>query len=61
MQENRISSSRGGRKRDERQNGQDQDWQADYTDDWTESASDVLDPGAARGWVPGTAKDANAR
>ncbi|TQL66639.1 hypothetical protein FB381_0503 [Nocardioides albertanoniae] len=47
-----AGAGRGGRKKDSRQNGQDQDWQADYTDDWTETASDVLDPNASRGWVP---------
>jgi hypothetical protein len=45
------AGGRGGKK-DDKRNGQDQDWQADYTDDWTETASDVLDPGTARGWVP---------
>ncbi|MFD7073476.1 hypothetical protein ACFV9G_04635 [Nocardioides sp. NPDC059952] len=45
------AGGRGGKK-DEKRNGQDQDWQADYSDDWTETASDVLDPNAARGWTP---------
>lgn len=45
------AGGRGGKK-DDKRNGQDQDWQADYTDDWTETASDVLDPNAARGWTP---------
>lgn len=46
-----AGSGRGGKKRD--QNGsQNQEWEADYTDDWTETASDVLDPNASRGWVP---------
>ncbi|MFE3997703.1 hypothetical protein ACFX43_02740 [Nocardioides sp. YIM B13467] len=45
------AGGRGAKKRD--QNGtQNQEWEADYTDDWTETASDVLDPGASRGWVP---------
>lgn len=46
-----AGGGRGGKKRD--QNGsQNQEWEADYTDDWTETASDVLDPNASRGWVP---------
>ncbi|MEU4451326.1 hypothetical protein AB0F44_08345 [Nocardioides sp. NPDC023903] len=45
------AGGRGGKK-DGKRNGQDQDWQADYSDDWTETASDVLDPNAARGWTP---------
>jgi hypothetical protein len=45
------AGGRGGKK-DDKRNGQDQDWQADYSDDWTETASDVLDPNAARGWTP---------
>ncbi|MFE7224807.1 hypothetical protein ACFU7D_08500 [Nocardioides sp. NPDC057577] len=45
------AGGRGGKKRD--QNGsQNQEWEADYTDDWTETASDVLDPNASRGWAP---------
>ncbi|MFE6646561.1 hypothetical protein ACFVJS_08375 [Nocardioides sp. NPDC057772] len=45
-----AAGGRGGKKRD--QNGsQNQEWEADYTDDWTETASDVLDPNASRGWV----------
>ncbi|MFD4326037.1 hypothetical protein ACFWQC_15475 [Nocardioides sp. NPDC058538] len=45
------AGGRGAKKRD--QNGsQNQEWEADYTDDWTETASDVLDPNASRGWVP---------
>ncbi|NYI80352.1 hypothetical protein [Nocardioides panzhihuensis] len=48
-----AGSGRGGKKRD--QNGsQNQEWEADYTDDWTETASDVLDPNASRGWAPKT-------
>lgn len=46
-----AAGGRGGKK-DDKRNGQDQDWQADYTDDWTETASDVLDPNASRGWAP---------
>ncbi|NGN92360.1 hypothetical protein G5C66_06340 [Nocardioides sp. KC13] len=46
-----AAAGRGGKKRD--QNGsQSQEWEADYTEDWTETASDVLDPNASRGWVP---------
>ncbi|MER6973346.1 hypothetical protein ABT304_19950 [Nocardioides sp. NPDC000445] len=46
-----AAGGRGAKKRD--QNGsQNQEWEADYTDDWTETASDVLDPNASRGWVP---------
>ncbi|MER7558670.1 hypothetical protein ABTZ46_17120 [Nocardioides sp. NPDC126508] len=46
-----AAGGRGGKKRD--QNGsQSQEWEADYTDDWTETASDVLDPNASRGWAP---------
>jgi hypothetical protein len=46
-----AAGGRGAKKRD--QNGsQNQEWEADYTDDWTETASDVLDPIASRGWVP---------
>ncbi|MGH3351372.1 MAG: hypothetical protein ACRDPS_11960 [Nocardioides sp.] len=30
------AGGRGGRKKDDQQNSQDQDWQADYTDDWTD-------------------------
>lgn len=52
-----AGGGRGGKKRD--QNGsQNQEWEADYTDDWTETASDVLDPGASRGWVPNTVQGA---
>lgn len=52
-----AAGGRGAKKRD--QNGsQNQEWEADYTDDWTESASDVLDPNASRGWVP-KASDSN--
>lgn len=59
------AGGRGGKK-DDKRNGQDQDWQADYTDDWTETASDVLDPETARGWAqnppPGAdSRDANKR
>ncbi|MGY0387747.1 hypothetical protein ACWZJV_12315 [Nocardioides sp. WG-D5] len=58
------AGGRGGKK-DNRRNGQDQDWQADYSDDWTESASDVLDPNASRGWTPsapqGDETDKNGR
>jgi hypothetical protein len=50
------AGGRGGKK-DDKRNGQDQDWQADYSDDWTETASDVLDPGASRGWVPNAQGD----
>ncbi|MDR7312656.1 hypothetical protein J2S40_003714 [Nocardioides luteus] len=51
-----VGGRRGGKKRDE--NGsQNQEWAADYTDDWTETASDVLDPGASRGWVPNPPAD----
>jgi hypothetical protein len=46
-----AAGRRGAKKRDE--NGsQNQEWEADYTDDWTEAASDVLDPNASRGWAP---------
>ena len=46
-----AAGGRGAKKRD--QNGsQNQEWEADYTDDWTEAASDVLDPNASRGWAP---------
>ncbi|TQL66227.1 hypothetical protein FB381_0076 [Nocardioides albertanoniae] len=31
-----AAGGRGGRKKDDKQNGQSQDWQADYTDDWTD-------------------------
>ncbi|SDK26945.1 hypothetical protein SAMN05428985_103324 [Nocardioides sp. YR527] len=50
------AGGRGGKK-DDKRNGQDQDWQADYSDDWTETASDVLDPNASRGWTPNTPQD----
>ncbi|MER6970387.1 hypothetical protein ABT304_04975 [Nocardioides sp. NPDC000445] len=50
------AGGRGGKK-DDKRNGQDQDWQADYTDDWTETASDVLDPNASRGWTPNAPQD----
>ncbi|OIJ28549.1 hypothetical protein [Nocardioides luteus] len=54
----RGGAGAGGRgKKDDKRNGQDQDWQADYTDDWTETASDVLDPGTARGWAPNAPQD----
>ncbi|MEI7056254.1 hypothetical protein WBG06_10595 [Nocardioides sp. CCNWLW239] len=48
-----AAGGRGGKKRDQN-GGQNQEWEADYTDDWTETASDVLDPNASRGWVPNT-------
>ncbi|MFI5622547.1 hypothetical protein ACIA03_03690 [Nocardioides sp. NPDC051685] len=60
------AGGRGGKK-DDKRNGQNQDWQADYSDDWTETASDVLDPNAARGWTPnppqsdGSGADKNGR
>ncbi|SDK07711.1 hypothetical protein SAMN05428985_102560 [Nocardioides sp. YR527] len=48
-----AAGGRGGKNKD--QNGsQNQEWEADYTDDWTETASDVLDPNASRGWAPNT-------
>ncbi|GGR43911.1 hypothetical protein J2S40_004186 [Nocardioides luteus] len=51
-----ATGRRGAKKRDE--NGsQNQEWAADYTDDWTENASDVLDPRASRGWVPDSSED----
>ncbi|MFE6506787.1 hypothetical protein ACFVBP_03905 [Nocardioides sp. NPDC057764] len=50
-----AAGGRGAKKRDP--NGsQPQEWEADYTDDWTETASDVLDPNASRGWVPNAAQ-----
>ncbi|MFJ9392069.1 hypothetical protein ACIRON_24820 [Nocardioides sp. NPDC101246] len=50
------AGGRGGKKKD--QNGsQNQEWEADYTDDWTETASDVLDPNASRGWVRNESPD----
>ncbi|MER7558134.1 hypothetical protein ABTZ46_14410 [Nocardioides sp. NPDC126508] len=54
----RGGAGAGGRgRKDDKRGSQDQDWQADYTDDWTETASDVLDPGTARGWTPNAPQD----
>lgn len=47
------AGGRGGRK-DDKWGSQDQDWQADYTAAWTETASDILDPDTSRGWAQDT-------
>lgn len=54
-----AAGGRGAKKRDQN-DSQNQEWEADYTDDWTETASDVLDPNASRGWTP-NATDNEAR
>lgn len=46
-----------GKKKDDKNSSQDQEYAADYTEDWTETASNVLDPDAARGWQPKPSHD----
>lgn len=50
------AGGRGGKK-DKKGKGSEYDNVANYEEDWTERASNVLDPESARGWVPSASRD----